>query len=86
MLGLSLEDLQHVKAGKEEGIFKRHREQTSWQTSVKSLPSSAGIWFHSWLGSHIPHAWWPKNQNVKQKQYCNKSNKEFKNGPHEEKC
>ena len=23
----------------------------------------------------MPHALWPKNQNVKQKQYCNKFNK-----------
>ena len=26
----------------------------------------------------------PKNQNIKQKQYCNKSSKDFKNGPHQE--
>ena len=25
----------------------------------------------------------PKNQTVKQKEYCNKFNKNFKNGPHE---
>ena len=24
-----------------------------------------------------------KNKNIKQKQYCNKFNKEFKNGPHQ---
>ena len=30
----------------------------------------------------IPHASWPKTQNIKQKQYCNKLNKDFKNGPH----
>ena len=24
---------------------------------------------------------WPKNQNIKQKQYCNKFNKNVKNGP-----
>ena len=33
-------------------------------------------------GAKIPHALWPKNQNVKQKQYYNKFNKNFKNGPH----
>ena len=27
----------------------------------------------------VPHA----NQNIKQKQYCNKFNKDFKNGPHQ---
>ena len=34
-------------------------------------------------GAKIPHALRPKNQNVKQKQYCNKFNKDFKNGPHQ---
>ena len=29
-------------------------------------------------GAKIPHALWPKNQNIKQKQYCNKFNKDFK--------
>ena len=29
----------------------------------------------------ISHALWPKNQNIKQKQYCNKFNKHFNNGP-----
>ena len=33
----------------------------------------------------IPHASQPKNQNIKQKQYCNKFNKDFKNGPHPKK-
>ena len=30
----------------------------------------------------ILHASWPKCQNIKQKQYCNKFNKDFKNGSH----
>ena len=29
-------------------------------------------------GAKIPHASQPKNQNIKQKQYCNKFNKDFK--------
>ena len=29
-------------------------------------------------GAKIPHASWPKNQNIKQNQYCNKFNKDFK--------
>ena len=33
----------------------------------------------------IPHASRPKNQNIKQKQYGNKFNKDFKNGPHQKK-
>ena len=30
----------------------------------------------------IPHALWPKTQNVKQKQYHNKFNTDFKYGPY----
>ena len=34
----------------------------------------------------IPHALWPKNLAViKQKQYCKKFSKDFKNDPHQEK-
>ena len=33
----------------------------------------------------IPHASWPKDQNIKQKQYYNKPNKDFKNGPYPKK-
>ena len=29
----------------------------------------------------IPHALWPKNPNIQQKQHCNKFNKDFKNYP-----
>ena len=32
-------------------------------------------------GAKIPHALCSKHQNIKQKQYCNKFNKDFKNGP-----
>ena len=38
-----------------------------------------------------PHVFWPKKtppktkNTLEQKQYCNKFNKDFKNGPHEEK-
>ena len=31
--------------------------------------------------ARIPHALWSKNQNIKQKQYCNISDKDFKNDP-----
>ena len=34
-------------------------------------------------GAKIPYASRPKNQNIKQKQYCNKFNKHFKNGLHQ---
>ena len=48
---------------------------------VKTSPSNAGG-----AGSipgrraKIPHASGPENQNIKHKQYCNKFNKDFKNG------
>ena len=32
-------------------------------------------------GDKILHALWLKNENMKQKQYCNNFNKDFKNGP-----
>ena len=40
---------------------------------VQSIPD--------WV-ARIPHTLWSKNPKVKQKQYCNKFNKDFKNGPH----
>ena len=40
--------------------------------------------FPGW-GARIPYDSWPKHQNIKQKQYCNKCNKDFKNGPHQKK-
>ena len=33
----------------------------------------------------MPHASWPKKQNIKQKLCCNKFNKDFKNDPHPKK-
>ena len=51
---------------------------------VKTSPSNAWcVGLIPGRGAKIPHAWWPKNQNIKQKQYCNKFNKDFKNGPHQ---
>ena len=52
---------------------------------VKTSPSNAGgAGSIPGRGAKIPHALWPKNQkNIKQKQYCNKFNKGFKNGLHQ---
>ena len=51
---------------------------------VKTSPSNArGVGLVPGWGAKIPHALQPKNQNIKQKQYCNKFNKDFKNGPHQ---
>ena len=46
---------------------------------VKTLPSNAGSTGSTQgRGAKIPHASQPKNQNIKQKKYCNKFNKDFK--------
>ena len=50
--------------------------------AVKTSPSkTGGVGSIPGQGIKIPHALRPKNQNIKQKQYCNKFNKDFKNGP-----
>ena len=51
---------------------------------AETLPSSAGgAGSIPGQGAGLPHASWPKSQNMKQRQYCNKFNKDFKNGPHQ---
>ena len=53
---------------------------------VKTSPSNAmcvGLILRQ--GAKIPHDSQPKNKNIKQKQYCNKFNEDFKNGPHPKK-
>ena len=52
---------------------------------VKTSPSSAGdAGLIPGRAAKIPHASWPKN--IKQKQYCNKFNKDLKkNDPHQKK-
>ena len=51
---------------------------------VKTSPSVAqGAGSIPGKGAEIPHAVGPKNKNIKQKQCCNKFNKDFKNGPHQ---
>ena len=57
---------------------------------VKTLSYNAGsAGSISGRGAEIPHAsrpeTRPENQNIKQKQYCNKFNKDFENGPHQKK-
>ena len=63
----------------------RHRDFPGGPV-VKSSPSYArGAGSIPGRGAKFPHASGPKNQNIKQKQYCNKFNKDFKNGPHKKK-
>lgn len=47
---------------------------TASPSSVGRCGSGAGS-----QGATIPHSLWPKHQNIKQKQYCKKFNKDFKN-------
>ena len=47
-----------------------------------SLCNAGGMGSIPGQGAKISHASWPKKQNIKQKQYCNKFNKDFKNDPH----
>ena len=49
---------------------------------IKTWPSNTG---GAGQGAKILRALGPKNQNIKQKQHCNKFNKYFKNGPHRKK-
>ena len=49
---------------------------------VKTLLSSAwSVGLIPGWGANILHASWPKNQNINQEQYCNKTNKISKNDP-----
>ena len=51
---------------------------------VKTLPFSArGTGLIPGLGAKIAHTSQPENRNIKQKQYCNRFNEDFENGPHQ---
>lgn len=58
---------------------KKVLSRCSWRPPKTSL-SSAG-WVPARVGEDLPPS--QKNQNVKQKQYPNKFNKDFKNDPHQ---
>ena len=62
-------DLRHI-----------HRDSTG-SLVVKTSPSNAeGAGLIPGWGAETPHASRPKKQNIKQEQYCNKFNKNFKIG------
>ena len=51
---------------------------------VKTPPfNAASVGLMPSRGAKIPCASWPENQNIKQEWYCNKFNKDIKNGPHQ---
>ena len=50
---------------------------------VKTASSKQGIWVQYLVGKQKSHmTYGPQIQNIKQKQSCDKFNKDFKNGPH----
>ena len=49
---------------------------------AKTSSNARGMGLILGWGTKIPRATQPKNQNIKQKQYCNKVYKGFKNGSH----
>ena len=68
----------------------KHNPQIWWDFPSSPVdgtwPSSAGgVGLIPGWGAKIPHASGPKDQNIKQKQYCNKFNKNFKKVPHQNK-
>jgi len=51
---------------------------------VKTSPAKArGVGLIPGQGAKFLYALWPKYQNIKQKQYCNIINKDFKNSLHQ---
>ena len=50
-----------------------------------SLSNAGGVGSIPGRGAGMPHASRPKDRNIEQKQYCNKFNKDFKNGPRQKK-
>ena len=69
-------------------VVKKKKKNRDFPGSpvVKISPSDAGsVGSIPDQGVKIPHTSWPKTQNIKQKQYCHKFNKDFKKGPHQKK-
>ena len=61
---------------KNSDALKSHYRDFPGSPVVKTSPSNAGgAGSIPGQGAKIPHASRPKNQNIKQKQYCNKFNK-----------
>ena len=53
---------------------------------VGTSPSNAGgVGWMLGQGAKMPHASVPKNQSIKQKQYCNKFHIDFKSSPYHKK-
>ena len=75
-------NIQNIEPTKIES--RRNRWHFPGDPVVKTSPSNAGVVGQSliWeLRSHMPHV--KKTQNIKQKQYCKRLNKNFKNAPNQ---
>ena len=88
--GINLQYLQTAHAAQfqknKQTIKKQAERDFPGSPVVKTSLSNAGGWVRSLVGklrSHKPRG--QKNQGTKQKQYCNKFNKDFKNGSHQKK-
>ena len=57
-----------------------HRDLPGGPVVKTSASTAGGSGLIPVQGAKIPHVSWPKSQNTKQKQCCNKSNEDFKNG------
>ena len=67
-------------------LFKMLFRDFPGRPVIKTLPSNAGgVGSIPGQEAKIPHASRPKYQNIKQKRYCNKFNKDFKSGPYKKK-
>ena len=63
--------------------YKRYLRDFPGDPGVKASPFNSGVQVQSLfreLRSYMTHS--QKNKQIKHKQYCNKFNKGFKNGPH----
>ena len=66
------------------GTLKSKAQNFPGGPVVKTSPSNVGgVGLNPGQGAEIPRALQSRNQNIKHKQYCNKFNKGFKNGPHQ---
>ena len=65
-------------------LLKKEGRDFPGSPVVRTSPSNAGgVGSIPGRGAGIPHTSRPKNQDIKQKQYCGKFNKDFRNGPHQ---
>ena len=73
--------LSHPRNLQDVSLYSKKKKFPGGGPVVKTSSFNAGgVGLIPGHGAKIPHASGPKHQNVKQKQYCNKFNKDFKYG------